>query len=795
MTRDFVWDLRYAARRLRAEPLISLTAAATLALGVSATVVMADILDRLLVRPPPHVTNHERVVRLYTTRPRGTAAMGGTYATFTGVAARATEAFDHLVAYRTEALSFGRGTAAQRVSVVTHTGSYFDVFGVVPHLGVFPRADTSDGGALAVIGHGLWTRSFGASPEVVGQTFELDGNVYTVTAIAPPGFVGVETDRTDIWRQVAPGEPPGRSFTSFIGRLRPDIDRRVAAAQLAGGLGPEYDAVRATLHVEAGELMLARAPGPGRQVRITIWVAGVSLLVLLTACGNVGGLLFLRGARRRRETAIKLALGATRSRLCREVVAEALLLAIAAGGATVGLLTLVAPQLRRLLLPPIAAADVPLDARVVLLTAVSCAAVLFALSLAPTLSLLRHRFAYGAEAAPDRRAPALGMFVVLQVALSVPLLAGAGLFAASLWNAYQHDYGLKTDDIVVVEVTPDVVGTEAHASHRAIEERLAALPYVSRTAVVESVTLRNAVVRPIRVPGHDHASGADFVAVNAVDPAYVEFFGLQVIAGRTLHDDDNRPGARLVAVVNDAFVRHYWPDQQPLGQCFVLQLRDLPCAEVVGVVRNVQTDPSLSDAALRGARPSVLLAAEPARVLGGARALLLQTQRASGSVLPEIQRIAQTAAPGLPYVDVWALDDVFEPTRRPWRLGAAVFSAFALVSLLIAAGGLAVVTAYGVTRRTREIGIRAAIGASPRGLVLLVMRGNLWAVGVGLTVGFAIAYVGGRSLEALLYGISPHDPRLLTAVAVVLLLVATMAAWLPARRAGRTDPAAALRAE
>jgi putative ABC transport system permease protein len=802
---DILLDLRFAFRRLAAEPLLTLVAAATLALGVSATVVMGDILDRLLLRPPPHVSDPDRVVRFYarSTVEGAFVPYVTTWDTFAEYARQPHEDAEALAVYRSADLSLGVGPDARQVAVVSHSREYFDVLGMRPALGVLPLRDTPDYERMAVLSHHLWRSQFGASPDVLGTTIHLDTEDYTVVAVTPPGFAGIDTTATDLWLSLDARGDHGlytgwrktAPLPNVIGRLRHGVPRESAAERASAMLASDAQGDAPVLAL--GHLLPPRGPTASRDVRVSMLDGALSGFVLLIACGNVASLMLLRAWRRSHETLVKLALGATRARLTREVLADAGILGALAGLGSLVIVVTGGEALRTLLLPPVAATASPLDGRVIALAAGVSAMATFLLAAAAAT-----RLATAHARLPDDRmratppARTLDVFVGLQIALTVPLVVGAGLFATTIWQARQHDYGLRTDNIVVVEIKLGQLGRTLnyHDVHRRLQEHLGAAPHVTATSLSRVLPLSLGPRFLVTRDGLPDDAMPPRASVNAVDPAYLDMVGLRVVRGRPLSSDDNHPGARPVGLVNESLARQLWPVNEPVGECFQIVGPDLPCIEIVGVVADVQADPSLLTATALQRPPAVLVPVDalPTLHLGGTR-LLLRTDRHPGTILPALRTEAQRAVPDLPYVNVWALDDVYEPMLKPWRLAALVCAAFGAVALLIASVGLAVVTSHVVTRRRRELGIRAAMGAQPAQLVSLVMRRSGLAVLGGLLLGLALSHVGGRAVDALLYGVSSDDLWLLAVVAAVLFAVAAVATWLPARRAGHIDPASALR--
>lgn len=806
--RDLLWDVRYACRRLTSAPLVSLAAVATLAVGVSATVVMGDLIDRLLLRPPPHVTDPDRVVRLYDVsraeQPRRLAITNPALEAFVNEADPTVEA---LAAYLDEELTLGQGAAARRVRSVAHTAQYFQVLGLAPYVGQLPDRTSADRDSLVVVSYRFWQQHLGGEDDAVGRRLLLNDEPWVVAAVLPRGFAGVDNDPVDVWLPLSRrGErlmfPQWETYDraptlrNVIARLRPGARRAEVADRLTAAFAvvdPNNSAEQ--FRVQPGHLLPARAPGAPAEVTVTLWLGVLSALVLLVACGNVGTLLGVRAVRRNHDVTIKLAVGATRGRLMRELWLEAFLLALLTGSASLCLVTIGGSAVRELLLPPVAALLDPIDARLVAATAAICVLASVLLAMLPGWRLWRAHAGGGAPVPGRYSEPrSLQAFVGLQVALTVPLLLAAGLFVSSLWNAQQQNFGLRTADIVVVHAPMHQVqrGGESDAVHRQLQASLEELPQVLAVTMAHGAPLKDWFGFTTTRPGGERLPGGRTPRVHLVDPTYTEVLGIPVVEGRELSDADNRAGARPVMLANRALARRVWPGESAVGKC--LHLGPSACVEIVGVTADTAQAPSFEPARL-APEPELLLPIDVFGYMQSGRLLLVRTSGGADAARAAVAERARAALPNLPYVDVWKLDDLFEPVLRPWRVGAQVLVGFGLLSLLIAAAGLAVLSTYAVTHRTRELGIRAAIGAEPAALVRFMLARTVRAVVAGLVVGLFISWTAAGRLDSLLYGIAGHDLRVFGVVASVLLVVGTAAAWVPARRAGRIDPVAALRTE
>jgi predicted permease len=629
-----------------------------------------------------------------------------------------------------------------------------------------------------------------------------------VVAVAPRGFAGIDHEPVDVWVPLESRrrDKDWRTGNHYFGlqalvRLRPGVDRVRAEARASQVYNASYRIDRPYARDEEARLVfgpLSRGQGPedSQQTRVLMAVAAVSALVLLMACGNVANLLILTGLRRTSELVLKAALGAGRGRLLRELFLQALLLAAAAGASALVLVLTLGGLVRSTFLPPLAVTTATLDGRLIVLTVVTCAAVALALGLAPAIRLTALRTLTPGRArlarSPSRL---LDSFVALQVALAVPLLVGTLLFAVSFWTIARVDLGLNPRQVVVVKanMVDDGRPAEQHAVHRRIQERLAAMPGVASTALAQTTPLHGGLGIVFEVPGFTFGPGSHSMPmINAVDPAFLAVMGMRVVAGRAFSDADNRPGAALVAIVNEAMARRFWPGMSPIGRCINISSR--PCATVIGVVAKASPF-----ASLRGANTEMdgqyFVPIEPFADLNSERVLLVRTTGDPRAMLPRLRSEAQAARADLPYVDALPLDDWFEAQVKPLRLGWSIFLALSVLALAISIAGLSVVTAHGVTRRTREMGIRLTLGATPGALVRLMARRTLVAMAIGLLAGGGLAALGAGLLKSVLFGIEPGDPRVLVGAIAVLFAIGGIATYIPARRTGRIDPSAALRIE
>jgi len=543
----------------------------------------------------------------------------------------------------------------------------------------------------------------------------------------------------------------------------------------------------------------AAGPEPSDESRVARWLAGMSTIVLLIACANVANLMLARGARRRRETNVRLALGAGRRRLVGGAVAESVILALLGGALALALARWGGGLVRSTLLPGVSFPDAAINRYVLLFTA--GASVLAGLP--PALAAARHDVGRG-MASDSRgnsaaRSRVRSVLTVTQAALSVVLLVGAGLFVRSLGELRSLDLGLDTDRLLVadfefVEFDPDP-SVRAEAYERAMQ-RVAALPEVESVAATASPFGMSRALG-LRVPGLDSiprlSGGGPYIF--SVTPGYFETAGLTITAGRAIDERDG-PDATPVVVVSETMARALWPGEDPMGRCVLVGSDQARCTSVVGVVE---------DAARNGYRDRPYMAyylsmpqvdaLQLERALGAPSGIYVRSHGPASDAESAVTASLRAMPPQVRWVRVQTLQERLDPQARSWTLGATMFSVFGLLALALAAVGLYSVLAFDVAQRTCELGIRSALGAERARLLRSVLyQGGRLAV-LGVAVGLAVAYVAAPRVQDLLFQVSPRDPRVLGAVALTLLAVSLAASLIPGLRATRVDPVAALRAD
>jgi putative ABC transport system permease protein len=818
-------DIEYAVRSLIATPGFTLVALLCLAIGISANTTMFGVADRLFLRPPPGIRDAGQVVRLYFDREGGSVRTPGggpaSFPDFQDLRGGNGGAFSGVAAFSPARYSYGTGSAARELFAENVSASYFDVLRTRPAIGRFFRSDEDSVAAshpVVVVSYGFWEREFGGDPNVLGKVVTLDGRQFTIVGVTERGFSGFNLQPLDVWVPIhemtldlGPDMLTERHaiWVNLIARLAPGVSRSEAMSR-ASGAKQAIDPIAARdldphVRVVTGPLLEADGPMRRPQDTIALWLSAAVVLVLLIACANVANLLLARGARRRREIAIRLSLGAGRGQLVRQLFVESLVLALI-GGALGLLLSLWSSRAVGLLDLP-ASASV-LDARALMFTAAVSVVTAIVFGLAPALINTRLELASSLKESPLRsgggRPRLQTSLLVVQAALSMVVLAGAGLFVRSLRNIRAVDLGMDADHIVVASVSVPNSGYDSLALaslyDRAVE-RLSTIPGVVGVSYEAMSPFRGILAIPVRLPGQDSTTGDRRTpSVNFVGPDFLRANGTALRSGRDISIQD-RAGTMPVAVVNETMAKRFWPGQNPLGQCMKIALgrrpvSSVPCTYVVGVMADGKyvriSEDQLSFYVLPNSQQKLPVGPHQ---MGPPPTLVIRGTGDPHRLVPQVRQAMQAVAPDLPAVDVHAIADVIDPEIQPYRIGAVLFTAFGLVALFLAAIGLYGVVSYVVAQRTREVGVRLALGARGSDVRALILRQGMAPALLGTALGLLGAAYVTRFFRSQLYGVSPIDPATLVTAALGLCAVAVLACYLPARRAAGVDPVIAMRAE
>ena len=811
-------DLRYAVRTLRLTPGFTLAVIVTLGLGIGATAGIFGVIDRLMFRPPPMMHDPDMVSRVYRAYDfRGTHRVDNSfeYRRYQDLA-HWSSSFSQIAAYSPGILAVGVGQDASEVPVGRATASFFSFFDIRPALGRFysTSEDRAPEGALvAVLSYSYWQSHYGGRRDVLGTRIAIDRGTYTIIGVAPKGFAGIG-DGTDVVAWIPVTAYGGLRKTTFadnynwgwldiLVRRKPGVSLSAATADLTTAYRRSWEAERAmdpTLapaEVAKPAAILAptpvlRGPEAGAQGRIPFWVGAVAVVTLIVAGANVAGLMLARAFRRRREIALRVALGVGRGRLVGQLFTEGALLAAAGGVIGLGIAWLTASGLLRLYAGGDAVSGAVVDARTVAFCAAITLVVGLATSMAPALFGLRGDLAAalkaGVREGTYQRSRARTALVIVQGALSTALLVAAGLFVRSFANVRGLPLGYDVGHTLVVEVNLRGMTLSTDAQKRLMQrltDEASGLPGVQGATQMVSTPFYSFEGTGISVPGIDSAEHLGPFNLQLVSPGYFRTVGTRILAGRAI-DSTDRPGAPLAIVVSAEMARRLWPGQSALGKCVKV---DRPtCSTVVGVSENVV----LRQISHQADASYYIPAAQANRAAYG---LYVRVRGRSADELELVRRHLQSVMPGVSYVVVMPFSRIVGAAEQSWQIGATMFSALGLLALVLAAIGIYSVIAYNVAQRTHEIGIRIALGARLANVARLVLRDGLRLGGVGLAIGIAIALVAGRWLAPLLFDESAHDPLVIAAVVGVLAGVTCLACAMPAARAVRVDPNIALRAD
>jgi len=821
----FVQDLRYAFRTLRSAPGFTAVATITLALGVGVNATIFSVVNAALLRPLP-VERPEELIDVYRRGQIGTGHDSSSWLDYLDLRERA-RSLDGLIAYTNFFANLARDSSSEIVVGELVSDNYFEVLGVRPALG---RAFLPEelGAELthpvAVLSHAFWESRFAADPGVLGQTLRINGTPYAVVGVAPPGFGGMFPAVTaQLWVPVTMVEelepignqssvrsPTGdtrltRRGTRWLwmrGRLGDGFDAAGAQAELAGIM-----AQLAEEHPETNERQTVTVL-PTAEVRFNpdfdgylapagMLILGVVGLVLLVACANIANMLLARAAARRKEVAVRLALGAGRARLVRQLLTESLLLALAGGGAGFAV-AVFATRVIAAIQPPLPidlGVDFSVDARVFAFTLAASALTGVVFGLAPALRASRPDLVPALKGAAVDDAGRAGRFelrdalVVTQVAISMVLLVGGALLVRSLASAQRTELGFDADNTSHYTVALDMFGyddNDAAVFFETARARLLDHPGVEAVALTSRAPMSiNDNNWAVYIDGHQSsAEDRPYVIGGAyVDAGYFDTLQVRLLEGRLLVPADAED--RRVTVVTRAFAERFWPGDSAIGKSFRNELAG-PEVQIVGVVEDYKTRTV-------GEAPTPYLHYPFPTGRTTYAAFLVRTREPAAAQLADLERVFLSIDPELVFLDTAPLRELVDVTLFPVRAGALLIGVFAALALALAGVGLYGVIGYAVSRRTHEIGIRMALGAETRRVLALVVTRGMVLVVLGIGAGTLLSLLAGRVLASVLYGIGPTDAIAFGAAVATLLLVALLANLVPARRAARVDPMVALR--
>ncbi|HEU4559956.1 MAG TPA: ABC transporter permease [Longimicrobium sp.] len=793
-------DVRYGVRRLFRDPAFTAIAVICLALGIGANTTVFTAVNTLLLRPLPF-HDPDRVMSLYAIGAGGDADSRESlsypdyldWGTLDG-ALTSSAAFDNTT------VNLGGIDEPQRLSATRVTASLFPLLGVKTVLGrgFLPEEELS--GKVVVLSHELWESRFGGDRRALGAKVTINGEPYTVIGVMQPGIRFPETAR--LWLPLAPGEGASqRGWRSYqlLGRLAPGVTVEQASARAAAKARelaqryPDSNAQRGG-GVEPYREIFSRDVRP-----MMLIMLGAVSFVLLIACANVANLLLARGTSRRREIAVRLAVGAGRGRVIRQLLTESLLIALL-GGVLGTLLGWWGIDALTASLP----ADLPfwmvfnVDGRVLLMTLGIAVVSALAFGLMPALRAsdldLVSELKDGGRGTTGVRAGRLQAgLVVAQLALSVVLLVGATLMIRSFLRLHTVDPGFQGQGVLTLQLSLQGArypgDSAVSRGYGQIVERIRALSGVTGAAAVSSLPVADCCSSSSIDPeGKEYPAGsAPEPLTAAATPGYFATMRIGLVGGREFRDDD-RPGAPGVAIVNTVLAERVWPGENPIGKRFRFSTTDSTWFTVVGVARPVKYNKLNEDDAPQLYLPHTQ---HPWRTLS----VVVRTAGNPAALAPAVRQAVRAIDPDLPLTRVQTMPEVVRTRMFESRIYGAMFAVFALVALLLASVGLYGVMSYTVAQRTHEVGVRVALGALPADVIRLMVGRGARLIGIGLAIGVPAAFLLARVLRGALYGVSASDPATFAAIVTLLTGVALAAAYLPARRAARVEPMVALRTE
>ncbi len=816
-----IQDIRYGVRLMAANPGFTAVAALSLALGIGANTTIFTVVNAIFLSPLP-VRDMSSLAMVFTTDSKQAGgALGNlmqvSYPNYVDFRDQ-NNAFEQLAAFAFIGGTLNTEEGPRPIQGFMVTGNYFDTLGVDALQGrtFSPEEDRTPGAhPVMVISYGLWQRQFGGDRSVVGSTLRFNGLPFTVIGVAPENFSGtIQGFPGDIiwvpammYPQVLPpatrGWPESRRalMMSVFGRLKPGTNVRQADAALktiAAGLESAYPEANDSRSTTVTRFTPFFNPALENQlVLVFSLLMAVVAVVLLIACINVANLLMARASRREREIGLRLALGAGRARLIRQLLTESTLLALA-GGALGLLLAAWGRQILWQIRPPGIPEDavsLRMDPTVLgfTITVSLLTGVLFGLYPAlqsSRLNLTETLSEGGRTGAPGRRLHLMRKILVgAEIGLAVPALIVAGLFIRSMQTAQEVDPGFETTRLAVMLVNPTGAGysqEQTEQFYRQLIERVLAIGGVEAAAVASNAPLGGGIWRSVIPEGSTEAKDRGILTLNdSITPGYFKTMNIPLLRGRDFNDFDtaDKPA---VAVINESTQRRFWPNDNPVGKRFNF-ITESFMIEVVGVVKDTLTQ--------LGQPPQPIVYLPAGQRFPGAAALLVRTRQDPAALLTDVQNAIRSLDRNVPVNNVRTMRQALSDALQGPRMGAALLGIFGGMALVLAAVGIYGVMSFSVSQRTREMGIRIALGARPGDVRNLVLRQGMLLIGIGLAIGIFLAWAASLAVRSLLFGISNLDPVAYLTNSLLLVAVAFAACAIPARRATRVDPIIALRYE
>jgi predicted permease len=795
-------DLQYTLRTLARAPGFTTVAILVLALGIGANTAVFSVTDDVLVRPLPFPSS-ERLVSLWETTP-GYNHMELSPAIYRDWR-RMNTVFEDVGAVTTFSMNMTSEGTPERVHFAAVTGNLFAVLGVQPMLGrsISPADDRDGAPKIAVLSYGLWQRAFGGDPGVLGRKLDLDGKPHVVTGIMPPTFHFPDQE-SELWTPFqfpnSAYEDPNNNYLNGVARLRAGISLEQARAEMnviAGQLRRQYPKELSSTGVFLNFLRQDEIPNQRRLLLLAL--VGAALCVLLIACTNLANLLFARALARRKELAVRTALGAGRERLVRQLATESMVLSLLGGSLGVLLASIALPLLTKLV-PSLPLSGMPsIDGRVLGFAVIATILTGVGFGVVPALRACRGDLAglrEGSRSGGGRRAGVRSVLILTEVTLSVVLLISAGLLLHALLKIQSVDPGFRSDGVLTMETALPMPKYAATAQRAAFYQRvlsdIRALPGVADAAYISFLPMvMTGGIWPVDIDGKtlDRSEGHS-ASLRYVTPGFFSTLKIPIQVGRNILDSDSadRP---MAAVVSESFARRYWPGQSALGRHFKFAFLDRTVMGVVGDIRVRGLE--------RSSEPQVYLPAlqqqDDSLVGYTPKDLVIHASGNPQLLTPAVRRIIHNADPEQPVSDVRTLSEIVDDNTAPRAVQARIVGAFAALALLLAGIGIHGLLSFTVSTRSPEIAVRIALGAQRHDILRIVLRESVLLASAGVVLGVGLAYWAGRAMQALLAGVTPGDAATFLIAAGLCFLMTLAGSLVPSLRALRVDAITAIRAE
>ena len=803
---DFLQDVRYAIRQLRTSPVFTLTAIVSLAMGIGANAAVFTVVERLLLRPLAVSNPHELV---YVTDERILTQSSPRFSYPFYAVVRQNTALNGVAARSAFGVNVTVNGQTLRASGELVSGNYFEVLGATTDVGrpLFQEDDGTPGAhPVAVISGPFWKRAFASDPAIVGRTVLLNGQTFTIVGVSGNGFTGTDVGLpADIWIPLAMQREVGRdllteartNWLEMVGRLRTGHSRE----QSAEALNRDFQQRASELPPQASARLLVLVPGDrgssparGEQKTALLVTFALTVLALALAAVNVAGLAAVRSAARDNEMAIRLAIGAGRSRLDRQLLTEGLVLAALGGLAALLIIPWTARALSAAYSTGLAIETGP-DPRVLAFVVLTSVLAGVAVALVPIVASRQISLAHGSvtsaasRGSAIRRLTAHDAIVALQIAVALSMLISAALLLQSLRGFNSVDPGFRADNLLLASLDPKAAGYESNRIDgfwRAALERISHIPGVQSVSLGRTVPLAPGRQRQ---PWVNPTSGETAeIDTNFVGPRYFQTLGIPVLSGRDFTDDDGR-ASRAVVIVNERLARAFWPDQEPIGKGVRVPEAGNPTAEVVGVVRDVKYQDLRGEAGPMIYRPVLQTHSTDSMVLH------VRAAADPGALVNPIRQAIQNVDRNVPLFQITTLEEQFDAAFAETRQAALIAGTFGVLALFLSGIGVYAVTALAVSRRTRDIGIRMALGAQRHHIIRAIGTRVITLITAGVCLGLLGSFGFTGLTGTLVFGVSTGDAATFATMTVLLALISVLAFVIPVRAATRLDALAAIRHE